>query len=809
MPFGLTNAPSTFQATMNDIFRGALRRYVLVFFDDILVYSASKLEHYHHLQMVLETLATNQLFAKASKCSFGVDSISYLGHVISSKGVNAEPDKLRAIQEWPQPTSLTSLRGFLGLTGYYRRFVCDYARLASPLTDLLKQQTFKWNDAATTAFKQLKAAMVSLISLTLPNFARPFDVTTDASSVAIGAVLSQNDRPIAFFSKKMCPRMQAASAYVRELYAITEAVKKWRQYLLGRKFNIFTDQRSLKHLLSQVVQTPEQYRWATKLLGYDFEIFYKPGKDNRVADALSRIDEPTVFAISSTSPKWVDMLKEFYKSAEGSSLVTKLINSGRFKLTEGLLFDSHNLFIPDYRPVRDLLLEEYHASTVGGHSGVKATVKRLSSSFTWPRLKDDVTNFVRNCGTCQQVKYPNHKPYGLLQPLPVPSNVWQDITMDFITNLPLSQGKSAVWVLVDRFSKFAHFIALPPKYGAVSLATLFLQHIYKLHGMPKSIVSDRDSIFLSQFWRELFKQVGTKLKFSTAYHPQSDGQTEVVNRCLQNYLRSFASDEPHLWSRFLYLAEYWYNTSHHSSINMSPFQALYGRPVPDSLQYVPGSSDMPSIDSSLKELDRLRKNLKVSLHKAQQRMVSLANAHRLDKTFSVGDKVYLRLKDYRQSTVAARSSKKLSKRFYGPFTVLERIGQVAYKLELPPQSRIHPVFHVSLLRQAHGNPTPATLPDIVDVDTNVPEAIIDQRIVGEERQVLVVWEGRSVEEATWESYDDFQVRFPVFQITPMPQLEDDLVVKGGVADTGQQSQQVNGLNSRPKRMSKRPARLMN
>jgi hypothetical protein len=311
MQFGLTNAPSTFQATVNDVFRAVLRRYVLVFFDDILVYSFDRLQHYKHLQTVFELLATNQFFAKPSKCTFAADSISYLGHVISSKGVEAEPDKLQAIQSWPTPSSMTTLRGFLGLTGYYRRFVRNYASIASPLTDILKKPSFIWNEEAAMAFTALKEAMVSLITLTLPNFSRPFDVTTDASNVAIGAVLSQGDRPIAFFSKKMCPRMQAASAYVRELFAITESVKKWRQYLLGRKFNIFTDQHSLKHLLSQVVQTPEQYRWATKLIGYDFEIFYKPGKENRVADALSRLDSLIVFAVSSCSPNWIHQLRNF------------------------------------------------------------------------------------------------------------------------------------------------------------------------------------------------------------------------------------------------------------------------------------------------------------------------------------------------------------------------------------------------------------------------------------------------------------------------------------------------------------------
>ncbi|KAJ0917861.1 putative nucleotidyltransferase, Ribonuclease H [Helianthus annuus] len=237
-----------------------------------------------------------------------------------------------------------------------------------------------------------------------------------------------------------------------------------------------------------------------------------------------------MFATSFSTPVWLNVLKEYYKSDVGFDFAATMLKnntgSSHFQFKDGLLFHESKLFIQECNNIRELLLCEYHNSTIGGHSGIKATMKRLSAVFTWPKLKASVFDFIPKCQVCQQVKYPNHKPYGVLQPLPIPSTVWQDISMDFITHLPLSQGKSAISVIVDRYSKFAHFIALPPKYGAVSLATLFLQNVYKLHGFPKSIVSDGDSIFLSKFWQEMFKQVGTKLNFSTAYHPQSDGQTE-------------------------------------------------------------------------------------------------------------------------------------------------------------------------------------------------------------------------------------------------------------------------------------------
>nr|GEX51401.1 Ty3/gypsy retrotransposon protein [Tanacetum cinerariifolium] len=580
MPFGSSNAPSTFQPAMNDIFRGVLRRFVLVFFDDILVYSPSKEARYLHLRHVFETLLRNGFFAKLSKCIFSVNEVHYLGHVILKAGVSTDIEKIKCIQEWPRPTTITGLRGFLGLTGYYRRFVNNYAHIASPLTDFFQKPKFQWNEEALEAFDTLKTTMSTLPVLALPNFSLVFDVTTDASGTGIGAVLSQEEKPIAFFSKKLSSRMRASSTYIRELYAITEAVKKWRQ--------------------------------------------------------------------------------------------------------------------------------------------------------------------------------------------------------------------------------FTHFLALSPNYTATTLATLYLQHVYRLHGIPKTIVSDRDPIFLSRFWKELFNKIGTQLLYSSAYHPQTDGQTEVVNRCLESYLWCFSCDEPKDWSKYLYLAEFWYNTSYHSAIEMTPFQALYGRPPPTIPHYTLGSSQVASIDSTLLEHQRLLALLKDTLAKTRQRMTDQANKHRLDKEFQVGEFVYLRLRVYRQTTVAKRDVQKLSRRYFGPFQILERIRKVAYRLELPPGSRIHPVFHVSLLKPSHGDPHPTTCPLPDKYVDNFPvmeaEAFLDHRTINKqgkpEAQVFVKWKGRDITEATWEPRAEIT--------TDMSDLEDKVLFEDGDIDTVQDTQ-VQDM-TRPTRLKRRPSR---
>jgi hypothetical protein len=443
MPFGLCNAPSTFQATMNIIFQPFLRRFVIVFFDDILVYSRTLNDHIQHLETVFKCLASNQFFLKMSKCTFAQPSISYLGHIVTAEGVRPDPDKISAMCDWPPPKTLKQLRGFLGLTGFYRKFIKNYASIAHALTELLKKDSFVWSEAAQVAFDNLKSAMTKAPVLALPNFEQDFQIDTDASGVGMGAVLSQNGHPIAYFSKKFCPKLLLASTYVRELCAITTAVKKWRAYLLGRRFTIHTDQRSLRELMTQIIQTPEQQFYLAKLLGYSYNIVYKPGCQNKVADALSRVQEAEPILMAISVPHWEFMDKFKAKLASNTTFQTLLSqviaepsSYPHFKALEGFLFFKGKLYIPSDSAFKSILLEEFHSSTLGGHSGIHKTYGRLRENVYWDGMHKEVTEFVKACLVCQQTKSPTHLPYGLLQPLPIPTAVWEDISLDFITGLP-------------------------------------------------------------------------------------------------------------------------------------------------------------------------------------------------------------------------------------------------------------------------------------------------------------------------------------------------------------------------------------
>jgi hypothetical protein len=318
-------------------------------------------------------------------------------------------------------------------------------------------------------------------------------------------------------------------------------------------------------------------------------------------------------------------------------------------------------------------------------------------------MRRDIKDFIGECDTCQINKHDNLFPAGLLQPLPIPSRVWTDISIDFVEGLPLSQGYSVIFVVVDRLSKYAHFITLSHPYSAAEIAQIFIANVFKLHGMPNSIVSNRDTTFTSTFWSELFRLQGTTLKFSTSYHPQTDGQTEIVNKALENYLHCFAQDSPKNWSYWLPWAEYSYNTSWHSSTKLTPFEVVYGVPPPRLLSYIPGTTRVQAVDEVLCNREQILSTLNHNLKQAQQRMKKYADIRWTERKFELDQQVYLRLQPYRQTTVAHRQSLKLAPRFYGPFTIIRKVGAVAYELDLPKESRVHPVFHVSQLKLKLGS----------------------------------------------------------------------------------------------------------
>lgn len=579
---------------MNLVLNPCLRKSVLVFMDDILVYSASLTEHVAHLAEVFQLLQENKLYVKSSKCSFACVSLEYLGHIISADGVATDPKKTEAMLKWPQPTTITELRGFLGLTGYYRKFVRNYAIIARPLTNLLKKKGFVWSEVATTAFLALKEAMVSTPVLQLPDFQKQFVIETDACDLGIGAVLMQDHHPLAFLSKPLSTAHQQLSIYEKEFLALLMAVERWRPYLQRGEFVIKTDHHSLCYLEDRTLQSPLQRKAMSRLMGLQFKIIYRKGAENHAADSLSRVGHlMAIQTCAEIQPTWLqEVINSYATDLDAQRRLTELAlvspDEHGYTLQDGLIRFKGRVWLGANSALQTKLISAFHASAVGGHSGVQATYQRIKRLFAWHGLKRAVTDFVRQCDVCQHAKHSNQHPQGLLQPLPTPAGAWQDITIDFIDGLPLSEGANTILVVVDRFTKYAHFLPLKHPYTAPQVARLFVDSVVKLHGMPHSIVSDRDTIFTSHFWKLLFAKLGTKLKYTT------DGQTERVNQSLEMYLRCSIQDNPKQWKLWLPMAELWYNSSFHSSIGCSPFKALYGHePNLGAMPTEPGDNTSP------------------------------------------------------------------------------------------------------------------------------------------------------------------------------------------------------------------------
>ena len=845
MPFGVKNAPGSFQREMRRVLRERLNRGVFVFIDDIIIYSRTEAEHIELIDWVLNALKDKGYFANPDKCQFLRHEVNFLGHVVSRNGVSMQQHKVEAVRQWPVPQSVKDVRAFLGLAGFYRRFVRNFAAIAKPLTDLthvVERAWWSWDAEAQKAFDTLKQAMVQAPVLAHADPQRQWVVQTDASGFAIGGVLSQQQddgtmRPVAYWSHKLNPTQSKYSATERELMAIVLATKHWRAYLHGSPHPVLlkSDHKPLIYLNGKAELGMRLSRWMEELCDLTFEIGYVKGKDNAVADALSRrsdhepadgaAHEPSVLKVkllalsdsdsAGQSPAthqrvtrkrpethagvkagwrvngdWMRSAAESLAAVRRAAAadehasepaveqkkselqVESLLADARRAATsddsykqllqgddkrdglqrrDGLVYSrSGAVYVPNDRRLRTRLLELAHDAV--GHFGRARTIERLSRHCVWTGMTKEVEDYCRSCAVCCANKAPNDLPAGLLRPLPIPERVWDSVGVDFVGPLPVSsEGNDCILVLVDRFSKMLKLRPCKTTITAAQTGRLLLDMLLDIGKLPTSIISDRDVRFTSAAWGQLWGGLKVQLKMSSAYHPQTDGQTERANRTMQTVLRAYVEKRED-WEEWLPFVAAAYNSSKQESTKRTPFEMNFAdaRSI-DPLQWaiaesprVNGRADERGVsveaERTLEEMKVIWAETTAQLVLEQAKQKRNADQHRRDVKYKVGDSVWL-------STANLKLWRgKLQDKWIGPYVITTLLeGGVSVELDLRGElGRVNNSFHVSLLRpyessvfewpgRAEPNRPP---PQLVDGGTEWDvEAIVGKKVVLQKRRV--------------------------------------------------------------------------
>lgn len=704
MPFGLSNAPATFMQLMHSIFHDLLNKYVTIYLDDILIFSKSLNDHYNHLHEVLKRLKENRLYAKMSKCHFCVDQIEFLGHVISKDGISVDPQKVRAITEIKRPTKLSELQSFLGLVGYYRRFIANFSSIAQPLTNLTKKDTpFCWLHQQETAFEALKAKVTTAPVLKLPDFSKPFVVTTDASAVAVAGVLSQEYadglHPICFESHKLNAAEGNYPTHELEAYAIVYCFKQWRCYLEGTPTIVQTDHAALKFLKTQKNLSRRLTRWVEFLQQFEFEICYKPGKENIAADALSRL-----LILDST---WPEYLYEYIElgnlpsslSMEDKEMIIK--ESVKFCLDNETLYYLLNGSKVPYVPFcfRADLIANHHRSL--GHISGTELHELLRDRYYWPTIKQDINKWVAACANCQLAsRSRENMPTEDLHPLnPLPAfHRWG---LDFIGPLPASKnGNKYILVAIDHTTKWP--IAKPVKNcNAETVASFLKDELFANFGCPTEIISDRGAAFRDASLKLYLEKIKIQHNLTSAYHPRSNGVTERFNGLLGKMISKYVAREPRAnWENYLDQSLLACRIRSHRATGFSPFYLVYGQ-KPN----IPGDELLPSM-AELDELELVNPRLKLIEELREKRGHATNNLRSQKETMITQYKKKLKhsarqqIKEGSAVLIRNEARKKLEPTWLGPLIVTAALPNGLFELQTIKGERYGSRVHRDRLKLA-------------------------------------------------------------------------------------------------------------
>ena len=723
MSFGLTNAPPTFQRLMSRVLAGLEWKVCLIYIDDIIVFSSTFEEHLQRLSLVFDRIRQANLKLKPSKCHFARHSVKFLGFIVSANGISADPDKLEVVNSFPVPSNVKDVRSFLGLCNYYRRFVHDFARIASPINQLTRKDVkFVWSAECQHAFNLLKQSLCSNPVLAYPVFSEPFHLYTDASNSALGYIIGQRvegvEYVVAYGGRELNNAEKRYSTTKREALAVVDGIKRYQPYLHGRKFFVHTDHSSLSWLMNVKDPTGRLARWALQLQQYDFDIVYRPGPSNNNADALSRRSyssttvsglSPPMASIRHPCPAPPQLTKlqredcdlfaiiEYLECSlvpdDNNKARTLLLTVDTYYLDEnGVLC---HLWTPSKRHVQSLcsqvvipaslrreILIACHDEPTAGHLSVFKTYEKIRSRYYWHGMYKDVEHWFTSCIDCSMKKVPRGKKKAPLLPIPV-EGAFDRVAMDVLGPFPVTNdGNRYIVVFSDYYTRWPEAFALPSTEASL-IANLLVDKILARHGAPKTLLSDRGSNFLASIVTEVCKLLNTRQLRTTSYHPQTDGLVERFNGTLAEALSMYVSSNQRDWDRHLPLVLFAYRVSPHATTHESPFYLLYGReprlPIDASL-ILPSTAKLSSSVAEhrariVENLENAHRIVKTNTELAQQRMKHYYDQNSAPVSFDIGSKVWVYTPKTRKGL-----SKKLAHNYHGPYRVVKKLSPVHFRL---------------------------------------------------------------------------------------------------------------------------------
>jgi hypothetical protein len=767
VPFGLTNGPATFQRYINDVFLDCLDDFLTAYLDDLLIYSENERDHEIHVKKVLTRLREAGLQVDIKKSEFHVQKTKYLGFIVGTNGIEVDPEKVAVVKGWQIPTTVRGIQSFLGFCNFYRRFIKNYGRISRPLSRLIKKDVpFIFDESCKKAFAELKIQLLSAPVLAHYRPDRSTRVETDSSDGVVAAVLSQLNEmdnqwhPVAFFSKSMAPAECNYGIHDKEMLAIVRALQEYRAELEGlqrkERFDILTDHRALEYFMTKKALNSRQANWAEYLSRFHFMIRYRPGRTNAAADALSRREEAVdsqniakkVFREQVLLPDACldpEILEELNQETcqipvdvimapmfQDLQLVDRVLQANRtdptlalyrgkaetddedWTMQDGLVLFKGRLVVPEDDELKVALTDELHKQPSVAHPGKTKTKGLMKARYYWPKMDEYLDRYVKNCHTCRRFHTPKDLPPGLLNPLPIPERPWQHISMDFRSFPKDKHGFDNVLVFVDRLTKRPISIPCHKDIDAKGTARLFLIYVYRHKGAPMTIVSDRGSQFISDFWDEFCRLIRTKLKLSTAAHPETDGQTEIVNQYMAQRLRPYVDYYQDDWSEWLPMVDFAAACLPHESTGVSPLFAECGYEPRLSIDWTQAKEpesvkeriNREDADKFVERMQGIWDMIRGTISQAQEHQKRQADRHRREIDFDVGDYVWVTTKEWK----TGRPNKKLDSQMEGPYKILERVGN-AYRLDLPASIKVHPVIAANRLRKAASDPVPGQHPD--------------------------------------------------------------------------------------------------